>query len=154
MGDHFQAGVAGLELGQDGVTVVGTAVVDDDDFVVVGELAERHVRYDDHGGDSAAVVIGREESRHAGWHGSIFPWWPSAHRQRGGAALRRTVSKRRSNRQEHSARFRARYALFIGKRKWPCCVVVEFTGAGTGVLAVLEWRSPLESQVGGTMAVA
>ncbi len=48
--------------------VVGAAVVDDDDLVVIGELARGHVRNQGEAGDGPRVVVGGEEDGEARAH--------------------------------------------------------------------------------------
>src|SRR5574341_1122673 len=59
--------VIGGQTAKDAGGVIRTAVVDDDHFVVVGDLFQYIHRHDDHAGDCAAVVIGGEEGADAGW---------------------------------------------------------------------------------------
>src|SRR5581483_12073685 len=63
-----QARVALLQVGEDLAGVVGATVVDDDDLVIVGQRAQRHVRNDDQAGNGARVVVGGEEDRDAHAH--------------------------------------------------------------------------------------
>ena len=72
MGNDAEVRIAGLQIGEDFPAVIWAPIVDHDNLVVVGQLAQRHVSHHDHRGDGTAVVIGGKERRDARCHSTLL----------------------------------------------------------------------------------